>query len=59
MDVKEWLDKNEWPDEPIESDAYSHYTFMSQIMLKFAKEYHVHKLESAKRQEAVTIKKFI
>ena len=37
---KEGLDRNEWPDIPVDSDAYSHYTHLSELMEQFAKEYH-------------------
>ena len=37
---KEWLDRIEWPDIPVDSDAYSHYTHLSELMEQFAKEYH-------------------
>ena len=37
---KEWLDRNEWPDIPIDSSAYSHYTYLSELLEQFGKEYH-------------------
>lgn len=40
IESKEWLNSNEWPDVPIDSDAYSHYTYLSELMEQFAKEYH-------------------
>tara|TARA_R110000737_G_scaffold342186_2_gene366765 strand:+ start:933 stop:1118 length:186 start_codon:yes stop_codon:yes gene_type:complete len=38
--AKKWLEENEWPDLPVDSDAFSHYTTMSKLMDQFAKEYH-------------------
>ena len=40
VESKDWLDRNEWPNIPIDSDAYSHYTYLSELMEQFAKEYH-------------------
>jgi hypothetical protein len=40
MSAKKWLNDNEWPDLPIDSSAYSHYTYLSEVMEQFAKEYH-------------------
>ena len=37
MTAKEWLDKNEWPNKNIDSDAFSHYTTMSKIMEQYAR----------------------
>tara|TARA_R110000787_G_scaffold230905_1_gene338383 strand:+ start:441 stop:644 length:204 start_codon:yes stop_codon:yes gene_type:complete len=39
-DSKEWLETNEWPDIPVDSDAYSHYTHLSELLDQFGKEYH-------------------
>tara|TARA_R110000803_G_scaffold48837_10_gene101615 strand:+ start:10481 stop:10666 length:186 start_codon:yes stop_codon:yes gene_type:complete len=39
-DSKEWLETNEWPDIPVDSDAYSHYTYLSELLDQFGKEYH-------------------
>lgn len=44
LEAKSWLDKNEWPDLAVDSDAFSHYTKMSQIMEQYAREYHANKL---------------
>ena len=40
LKAKDWLAENEWPDIPVDSDAFSHYTNMSKLMDQFAKEYH-------------------
>jgi hypothetical protein len=51
MKATEWLDKNEWPNKNIDSDAFSHYTTMGKIMEQYAREYHANKLEEARKQE--------
>ena len=51
MSAADWLDKNEWPDLAVDSDAFSHYTQMSKIMEQYAKEYHAKKLEEARKVE--------
>lgn len=38
--ASDWLEENEWPDLPVDSDAFSHYSTMSKLMDQFAKEYH-------------------
>jgi hypothetical protein len=38
--AKKWLDENEWPNLPIDSSAFSHYTYLSELMEQFAREYH-------------------
>ena len=42
--ANKWLTENEWPDLPVDSDAFSHYTTMSTLMDQFAKEYHENEL---------------
>lgn len=57
--AKEWLDKNEWPDLKVTSDAWSHWTQLSTIMDQYAKEYHVKELEAARQKEIVKYKKYL
>lgn len=57
--AKEWLNKNEWPDNNVDSDAFSHYTKMSSIMEQYAKEYYAEKLQEAHLKEKTTFKKFL
>ena len=51
MSAADWLNKNEWPDLAVDSDAFSHYTQLSKIMEQYAKEYHARKLEEAREKE--------
>ena len=39
IESKEWLDKNEWGNQPIESDAFSHYTMLDTLLEEYAKHY--------------------
>ena len=59
MSAADWLDKNEWPDLPVDSAAFSHYTLMSKIMEQYAKEYHANKLEQARKTEVTQFNKFL
>ena len=59
MSAADWLNKNEWPDLAVDSDAFSHYTKMSKIMEQYAKEYHTKKLEEARKQELTKYTKFL
>ena len=59
MSAADWLDKNEWPDLAVDSDAFSHYTQMSKIMEQYAKEYHAKKLEEARKKEITEFNKFL
>ena len=59
MSAADWLDKNEWPDLPVDSSAFSHYTLMSKIMEQYAKEYHAEKLEQARKREVTQFNKFL
>lgn len=59
MSAADWLDKNEWPDLAVDSDAFSHYTKMSKIMEQYAKEYHAKKLEEARKVELTKYTKFL
>jgi|TARA_B100001093_G_scaffold507385_1_gene567859 hypothetical protein len=56
---KEWLDKNEWPDIPIDSSAYSHYTYLSDLMEQFAREYHQKQLIKFANDEKIKFKKYL
>tara|TARA_B110000305_G_C19045423_1_gene450190 strand:+ start:415 stop:594 length:180 start_codon:yes stop_codon:yes gene_type:complete len=59
MTAKEWLNKNEWPDVAIDSDAFSHYTKLSKIMEQYAREYHAKKLGQAKKQEETKFNEYL
>ena len=59
MTAAEWLNKNEWPEMPIYSDAFSHHTMLSSIMEQYAKEYHANKLELARKREVTQFNKFL
>lgn len=59
MGAVEWLSKNEWPEMPIYSDAFSHHTMLSSIMEQYAKEYHAKKLEEARKREITQFNKFL
>lgn len=59
MSAADWLDRNEWPDLAVDSDAFSHYTQMSKIMEQYAKEYHARKLEEAREKEIIKYTKFL
>ena len=59
MSAADWLNKNEWPDLAVDSDAFSHYTKMSKIMEQYAKEYHAKRLEEARKQQLTKYTKFL
>jgi hypothetical protein len=59
MSAADWLDRNEWPDLAVDSDAFSHYTQMSKIMEQYAREYHAKQLEKARKNEETKFKKFL
>ena len=59
MSAKKWLDKKEWPDMPIDSDAYSHYTNLSTLLEQFAKEYHEEQLVKWAKIERTRFNKFL
>jgi|TARA_B100000768_G_scaffold91507_1_gene85661 hypothetical protein len=59
MTAKEWLNKNEWPDVAVDSDAFSHYTQLSKIMEQYAREYHAKKLGQAKKQEETKFNEYL
>ena len=39
MQAKEWLEKEEWDNLPVDSQKWSHYTMMDTIMEEYAKVY--------------------
>lgn len=59
MTAEEWLDKNEWPEMQVYSDAFSHHTMLSSIMEQYAKEYHARKLEEARKKEVTQFNNFL
>lgn len=59
MSAADWLDRNEWPDLAVDSDAFSHYTQMSKIMEQYAREYHAKQLEKARKNEETKFNKFL
>lgn len=59
MKAEEWLNKNEWPEMHIYSDAFSHHTLLSRIMEQYAREYHAKQLEQARIKEETKFKKFL
>lgn len=59
MRAIDWLNKNEWPDLPVDSTAFSHYTMLSKIMEQYAREYHVDKLKQAKNQEETKFNEYL
>mgnify|MGYP006085698731 FL=1 len=56
---KEWLDRNEWPDLPIDSSAYSHYTYLSELLEQFGKEYHEKQLVKYALVQKAKFKKYL
>lgn len=59
MSAKEWLDKNEWENKPVESSAWSHYTMMDTIMEEYAKHYLTKYLKDVTIKVETNKKKFI
>lgn len=59
MSAKEWLDKNEWENRPIESDAFSHYTMLDTLMEEYAKHYLTEYLKDVRKKVEIDKKKFI
>ena len=56
---KEWLDKNEWGNQPIESDAFSHYTMLDTLLEEYAKHHMSEYLKELSKKTKNNIKKFI
>lgn len=59
MSAKEWLDKNEWENKPIESEAFSHYTMLDTLMEEYAKHYLTEYLKYINKKVETEKKKFI
>jgi len=59
MTAKEWLDKQEWENRPIESDAFSHYTMLDTLMEQYAKHYMSEQLKAISNKTKNNMKKFI
>ena len=59
MNAKEWLDKNEWENRPIQSDAFSHYTMLDTLMEEYAKCYLIEHINYLKEKTKVEQKKYI
>jgi hypothetical protein len=59
MSAKEWLDKNEWENRPIESDAFSHYTMLDTLMEEYAKHYLTEHLKYVQKTVETQKKKYI
>jgi|TARA_B110000971_G_C19898474_1_gene448794 hypothetical protein len=59
LEAKTWLNKNEWPDIPVDNDAFPHYTSLSKIMEQYAKEYHAKQLNDAREKELTKYTKFL
>lgn len=56
---KEWLDKNEWGNQPIESDAFSHYTMLDTLLEEYGKYYMAERLKDISNKTKNNMKKFI
>ena len=56
---KKWLAENEWPDLPINSDAFAHYTYLSELMDQCAKEYHEKQLVKYASVQKSKFKKYL
>ena len=59
IESKEWLDKNEWGNQPIESDAFSHYTMLDTLLEEYAKYYMSERLKDISNKTKSQINKFI
>ena len=59
MTAKEWLDKQEWENRPIESDAFSHYTMLDTLLEEYAKHYMSEQLKDISNKTKNNMKKFI
>jgi len=57
MNAKEWLDKNEWDNTPIDSSIFSHYTMLDTLMDEYAKEFLKERMKEI--QESIRTNKFI
>ena len=59
LTAKEWLDKQEWENKFVESNAWSHHTTMNKVMEEYAKYYMAEKLKYYQRKTETSINKFI
>ena len=59
LKAKDWFEKNEWENRPIESDAFSHYTMLDTLMEQYAKHYMSEYLKDISKKTKTEIKKFI
>lgn len=59
MSGKEWLDKNEWDNKPIESTAFSHYTMLDTLLEEYAKHYMSEKLKQISHTTKLEMKKYL
>ena len=59
LNAKDWLDKNEWENRAIESDAFSHYTMLDTLMEEYAKHYMSEQLKAISNKTKNNMKKFI
>ena len=59
IESKEWLDKNEWSNQPIESEAFSHYTMLDTLLQEYAKHYMSEQLKDISNKTKNQINKFI
>ena len=59
LNAKDWLEKNEWENRPIESDAFSHYTMLDTLMEQYAKHYMSEQLKDISNKTKNNMKKFI
>ena len=59
MTAKEWLDKQEWENRPIESDAFSNYTMLDTLMEQYAKHYMSEQLKDISNKTKNNMKKLI
>ena len=57
IESKEWLDKNEWGNQPIESDAFS--TMLDTLLEEYAKHYMSEQLKDISNKTKNQINKFI
>ena len=59
MKAKDWLDKNEWDNKPIESTAFSHYTMLDTLLEEYAKHYMSEKLKHLSHITKLEMKKYL
>lgn len=59
LKAKDWLEKNEWENRAIESDAFSHYTMLDTLLEEYAKHYMSEQLKDISNKTKNQINKFI